>query len=295
MQLHLARDAITVHWRPLLLTYSYALSLLFIAEVVLRRKLKVSQDLSRKFVHIGAGLFVFAIVSLFSARGPLGQHEEEVLRLAGLLPFASFIFVNAALYFTRLLPSVDSPNATPGTIWFAAVITFLFSWLWRPVQADTTDDLSPVAVAAVMAMTLGDALAALIGSRYGKMRYRVRLLKASVRSYEGSTVMLVVSWFAMAFSLWFLGFASGSGGAIKSGSTWRRSMGLVSDANRPEGSPQGIDFASALLVSFFPAVLATVAEAVSPFGLDNVLVPLVSATALLWTTGRQGKEGMTGF
>jgi phytol kinase len=199
--------------------------------------------------------------------------QLRLTKTAGLLPFATFILVNAALYYTRLLPSVDSPTSSPGTVFFAAVITALFAWLWRPEGG--ANDMGPIAVAATMAMTLGDAAAALIGSRYGKTRYRVSFLKASVRSYEGSVAMFFVSWFAMAWSLTYLGFPD----ALPAKHTWKGRL-LYERPTKP------IEFFPALFVSLFPAVLATCVEAISPFGLDNVFVPLVSALGLMLTTGR---------
>lgn len=95
-------------------------------------------------------------------------------------------------------------------------------------------------VAALMPMTWGDAFAATIGRRYGRRQYAIF---GARRSIEGSTAMLLCSLISVFVTL--LAF----------------------------GTPLG----SALAAGLVLALLATLAEAVSPFGLDNLLVPASSA------------------
>jgi len=107
-------------------------------------------------------------------------------------------------------------------------------------------DLKPLFVAALMPMTWGDAFAAVIGRRFGRHRYTVF---GATRSLEGSLVMFAFSFVGVWIAL--LAFA---GGGPMAGLAW--------------------------LPALATALLATAAEAVSPFGLDNLLVPAVSAAAL---------------
>lgn len=103
--------------------------------------------------------------------------------------------------------------------------------------------VSPLyAKVAFCAMGLGDGLAEPIGLRYGKRRYsvydpvwRVR----NTKSLEGSFAVFLVSMIACLVGLWLGGVASG--------------VGL-------------------LLVSFAFATLMTLVEAVSPRGMDNMLI-----------------------
>ena len=225
----------------LAISYAYASGLLAVAEL-LRRRLAVGQELTRKFVHICAGMWVFGVMALF-------ERWET-----GVLPFASFIAVNYLLYRHRLVKAIDSERDSPGTVYFAAVIALLFGLLWRP-QGPV--DRAPVAAAAVMALTWGDALAALVGVRLGRHRYTVG---RSVRSWEGSAVMFAVSALAIALTLALL---PGSG------------LSPLAAALPP---------GRILPVALLAAAAATLAEAVSPHGSDNLTVPLAAA-GVIWALG----------
>jgi phytol kinase len=228
---------------PLVASYAYATGVLVLGEV-LRRVLRVPQDLTRKFVHIAAGMWIFGVMHLF--------HNK----FTGLIPFATFIPVNYGLHRLRLLPSIDSPDSSLGTVWFAAVITALFAAFWVP--NDPPRDVIAIAAAALMVMTWGDALAAVVGVRFGKRRYRA-FRAASVRSYEGSAVMLIASFAAIVGTLLSLPVA-----------------GVMLPVNK------------ILRVAAPAAVLATVVEGITPGGLDNLTVPLVAVAALLTSLKRVG-------
>lgn len=108
------------------------------------------------------------------------------------------------------------------------------------------DVSKPFMVAALMPMTWGDAFAAIIGKRYGRRHYA--LLDAhSRRSIEGSAAMFAFSFLSVAVTL------------------------LVF------GAPFGIAMAFALVMAIF----ATITEAISPAGLDNLVVPTSSALVYL--------------
>jgi phytol kinase len=101
--------------------------------------------------------------------------------------------------------------------------------------------LPQFAVIGVLVMTWGDGLAALIGKRFGKRVYR---FNGNKRTLEGSAAMLVVSY---AIALLVLSLSTGG----SSLSTW--------------------------LIPLPIAIVATVLEAVSPGGTDNLTVPISSA------------------
>ncbi|MBD2440437.1 diacylglycerol/polyprenol kinase family protein [Nostoc sp. FACHB-110] len=222
----------------LLASYTYAISLLVLGEG-LRRLLGIKPDLTRKFIHISAGMWVFGVLSLF-------QHWQ-----IGIIPFASFIGVNYLLYRYRVVGAMDTEDSSPGTVYFAISVTLLFALLWRP---DGAVDNVPIAVAGVMAMTWGDALAALIGKRFGKHQYQVG---SSVRSWEGSVAMFLASGTAMFLVLLLLPGSFLSPLAVSLSGTKALSIALVS------------------------ASFATLVEAISPHGTDNLSVPLV-ASGVIW-------------
>jgi phytol kinase len=225
----------------LIASYAYASGLIVVAEV-LHRRFGVSQDLTRKLVHVGAGMWVFGILALFD--------RWEI----GIVPFATFIVLNYLFYRYRIFGSMDVGDSTPGTVYFAVAITLLFGLLWRPAGPV---DRVPAAVAGAMALAWGDALAAFVGQRWGRHRYRVG---GSERSLEGSAAMLLAS-FAVMFLVLVL---------------------LPGSPLSPRARPIGAGVA--LLAALLGAGAATLVEAVSPRGTDNLSVSLVAAGVALAVT-----------
>lgn len=163
----------------------------------------------------------------------------------GIIPFGSFILLNYWFRRRRTFRGMDSSQATYGTVYFALSITVLLAWLWRRSPGDR----STLAAAAIMMMTWGDAAAALIGQRFGRRDYGVW---GQRRTLEGSATMLVVSVAASAATLSLYGGLAGG---------------------------------QALVWSLVAAVAATLVEAFSPQGLDNLTVPLVAGLVLVYLTG----------
>lgn len=219
------------NWIGLLISYLYAGGLLIIGEV-LHRQLHISNDLTRKVVHVGAGMWIFGVLSLFDSWQ------------FGVIPFATFIVLNYVFFRMKLFKGIDSDTASMGTVYFAISITILSIALWRP---EGPIDHAPAVVAGVMAMTWGDALAALIGKRYGRHTYTIN---GGTRSYEGSAVMFVVSLIVIGLSLTLLPGSE-----------------LTPYADLPNGS-------ALVIATVLGATVATVVEAVSPHGTDNLTVPI---------------------
>jgi len=222
----------------LILSYVYAFGMLLGVEA-LGRALRWSTPFTRKIIHIGAGLWVWGILALF-------DHWYW-----GIIPFATFIGLNYAFYRQQTFKQMDASDSTPGTVYFAFSITALFALLWR--TGEGVLDRAPLAVAAVMAMTLGDALASIVGRRWGAHRYTVF---GYARSWEGTAAMAVFSFAGILFSL------------------------LVVPASplSPNSFPVGAR--AALGMSALGTLVATAAEAVSPVGTDNLSVPLLTGVAL---------------
>jgi phytol kinase len=102
-------------------------------------------------------------------------------------------------------------------------------------------------VASLMPMTWGDALAAVAGKRWGRSKYR---LLGTIRTIEGSAVFLATAWAATALPLAILPGSHFPG--------W-----------------------NAVPVALGVALVTAVVEAISPWGIDNLTVPAVSALALV--------------
>jgi phytol kinase len=100
--------------------------------------------------------------------------------------------------------------------------------------------------ASLMPMTWGDAAAAVLGRAWGKRRYTVL---GTTRSVEGSLVMFLASWVSTAIPL----------ALLSPGCSWGAAAGTAAVV----------------------ALGATLVEAVTPWGLDNLTVPAVSALLLV--------------
>jgi dolichol kinase len=207
----------------LLYSYIYVFTVIFAAEG-LRKWQSYSVDFTRKFVHIGVGMWVIGTVLLFENR------------FLAVIPPLSFVLINYVSYRRETFKAMETgEKGNLGTVYFPLSFAILILALWsRP----------DLLVASLMPMTWGDAAAALIGSKFGKHRYTI---SGQVKSWEGSAAMLVLSWLAVSIAL----------GALSSLS-WPTSMGY------------------ALLV----ALCATVVEALTPYRLDNLTVPLGSGLLL---------------
>jgi phytol kinase len=96
-----------------------------------------------------------------------------------------------------------------------------------------------------MPLTWGDAMAAILGKQYGQIKYQVL---GYTRSVEGSVSMFLFSLVSTFLALWLLPSPT---------SGWEN-LGI------------------ALVV----ALVATLVEAVSPWGLDNLTIPASSGLVL---------------
>ncbi len=218
----------------LILSYVYAFGMLLIVEFI-GRKLKWQQDFTRKIIHMGAGLWIWGILYFFDN----WQY--------GIIPFTTFIVLNFLFFKFQIFKAMDTTESTPGTVYFAISITILFAWLWRTGGAV---DNVPIAAAAIMAMTIGDALASIFGRKWGKHQYTIW---GSTRSFEGSSVMAVSSFIVIGLTL-----------ALLPGSVL---------------STHSIPFTvnSIVILTLAGSITAAAAESVSPKGTDNLFVPLLSA------------------
>ncbi len=103
-------------------------------------------------------------------------------------------------------------------------------------------------VASLMPLTWGDAFAAIVGKRLGRHTFHIF---GQTRSLEGSLAMFVFSLVATSLALLAFGQAP----------------------------------AAALVSGFLTALVATLVEALSPWGIDNLTVPLTSALLLVLLSG----------
>ena len=108
-----------------------------------------------------------------------------------------------------------------------------------------------IIAAGVLPMAYGDASAAMIGEKYGKKQYHVFTKK----SLEGSTAMFIVSFLSIEASLLFF------------------------------STIYSLPLLTLSVAALVVALVATIAEALTPLGFDNITVPLLGASVFLLFSG----------
>lgn len=211
-------------WLAVIISIVYIAIILGVGEG-LRQALHYSPDFTRKLVHIGIGCWSIGTVLLF--QNPW---------IAIILP-ALFVPLNYLSYRYNLLPVMENDNKSNlGTVYFplAFCVVILVLWPW-PNRV----------VAALMPLTWGDAMAAVLGKRYGHIKYQVL---GSTRSVEGSISMAIFSFISTLLALWLL--------------------------------PPSLSLFISLGVALAITLAATLTESISPWGIDNLTIPTVCVLIL---------------
>ena len=158
----------------------YIFSLIGLAEV-LRKKRGYSSDFTRKVIHIGVGMLIWAVPFLFSQPWPF---------MIACLGFAILDLLDWHFGFFAAMASSSRSNL--GTVYFplaAGVVAYLF---W---------DTPPLMVAALMPLTWGDGLAPIIGKKFGHHSFHI---KNTIRTIEGSIGFFVATFIATWLALWIM-------------------------------------------------------------------------------------------
>lgn len=218
-------------YTALLISYAYVFGIIALGEL-LRHIGKRPPEFTRKFIHIGVGMWVVGTVFLF-----------ETWYYA-VIPPATFVVINALSYWRGTFKAMESEEkGNLGTIYFPISFGVLVYFFWsQPV----------LMVASMMPMTWGDAMAAIVGQRYGRYQYAIG---GRTRSLEGSAAMLFWSWITTSLALLIMPHLL--------------------------GKPL-INWMLALMYGGVVALACTLIEALSPWGIDNLTVPTASALVLYW-------------
>ncbi|CAG8627096.1 10772_t:CDS:2 [Ambispora leptoticha] len=225
--------------RALAVSYLYPALLLGSVEIY-QRITRTSVSLTRKIIHLGAGTYMLATLYLF-------EQWQWTVFLMG-----SFVVLNAIFWRMRIFKAMDTQQATPGTVYFAFSCAFLLGWFHQGWEDGFPRGREYIAIAGIMAMTYGDAFAAIIGKRYGKHEYQVIGDGDNRRTLEGSQANFIASFLAVSI-------------------TWM----IMSP-------PELNNYWDIIFGSIIAAVASTAFEAISPRGTDNLTVPIGVSFTLSW-------------
>lgn len=199
-----------------------ACGVLLAAVSLWRRRSAPPAELTRKAVHVGMGTIALSLPWLFTARWP-------VLVLCGGMG-AAFVALKRFARRSDLGAAMHDVNRSSlGDLYFAVSVGVL----WVLAGGDRLLFVVPVLV-----LTLGDAVAALVGRHYGTVRFDGH---PGGKSLEGSVALLVVTFLSVQLPVTMSGRAAPLEGTLMAASM---------------------------------AAVVTLLEAVAWRGLDNVFVPL---------------------
>ncbi len=211
-------------WLAIVISFIYIFASLGIAEG-LRKVFRLSPEFTRKFVHIAVGMWSVGTVLLFQSRW------------MAIIPPASFVLLNYISYKKETFKAMESADKSNlGTIYFPLAFVFIVLLFW-----DTPNKL----VAALMPLTWGDAMAAVLGKQYGHIKYTVF---GHTRSVEGTVSMVLFSLISVFLALWLL--------------------------------PPSMGVGTSFLIAVAVSLVAAAVEAASPWGIDNLLIPAAAGLIL---------------
>jgi dolichol kinase len=156
--------------------YIYVSALLFVSEKILNRYPLGS----RKFLHIMVGN-VFFILPLFET--------QWVMSLIAAAPFIALTFLVSPYSPINVISHTSAAGHGLGLVYYAISWTIL-AWVFF--------DRPEIIAVGIVAMSYGDGLASLIGTKYGRRRYNI---SGDTKSFIGSLTMLLATILGMAVAI----------------------------------------------------------------------------------------------
>ncbi|MHA2210978.1 MAG: diacylglycerol/polyprenol kinase family protein [Candidatus Thorarchaeota archaeon] len=225
----------------------YAVIILIAADLA-RRKMNWGSEFTRRIVHLFAGIAIWTV--------PYYPHPWVATLVA--LTFVVMLALANHERFSKFFEAMARPEdlehgSVRGPLWYAVSITILTA----AFTFSGYDNLYFIAAAAIHIMMFGDGMSAPIGMRYGANSTRV--IFGSNRSLPGSVAVLIFGFLGALLAFWFFGIVNY--GVFVSG-----------------GNILWIQMVPLALVG---AVTGTIVEAISPKGIDNILLPLTTCIIML--------------
>ena len=216
---------------------------------LLQKKGKVSQIITRKFVHIFAGPVFVVTWMLFS--GEIISHYIAVI--VPLLFVLQFITIGLGViknesFVASMSRSGDPRELLQGTLYYSIVMV-LMTFFWFYVPSTGISNANPTALLIIGCISGGDGLADIIGRKFGGKKIG---LKGSEKTIVGSIGMLVGSILVSSILV------------------------LIFSLEVPN-----FDIIKLILPIILVSIVATVVEALSPKGTDNFTVFLAVVFVIL--------------
>jgi len=216
----------------------------------MQKKGKVSQIITRKFVHIFAGP-VFVITWMLFSGEIISHYIAVIVPLLFVLQFVAIGtgFMKNESFVASMSRSGDPKELLGGTLYYSIVMV-LMTWFWFYVPSTGIGNANPTALLIIGCVSGGDGLADIIGRKFGgEKKFGV---KGSEKTIVGSIGMLfgsilVSSILVLIFSLEVTSF----------------------------------NIATLILPIIVVSIVATVVEALSPKGTDNFTVFLAVIIVIL--------------
>lgn len=211
-------------WLAILISFIFIFAVLGAAEQ-LRKWRGYSPDFTRKIVHVTVGMWAVGTVFLFQSRW------------MAIIPPMTFVVLNYLSFRTGLFSAIETGDESNlGAIYFPLAFSVIVLLFWG-----TPNRL----VAVLMPLTWGDAAAAVLGRRFGQVRYSVL---GHTRTLEGSVSMGIFSAVSVFLALIWL----------------------------PPHMAIGLAGIFALVI----AIAAAAVEAISLWGIDNLTIPAIAGAIL---------------
>lgn len=219
------------------LCYAYILFIIFVSGKM-DKILNVSRKASRKFLHAMIGNLPFIIPFFTLSIFPVLVAAPFILVTFFASPYSPFDISKRM----KGLADITEEGHQLGLVFYAISYTFLALFF----------SSKPYVIAAgILPMAYGDAVASMVGERYGRRRYKI----FADKSLEGSAAMFLASFLSFTVSLAFFSILYPF---------------LVFDK---------------IFASLVVALVATLAEGFSPLGFDNLTVPAFSVLTFLLLGG----------
>lgn len=232
----------TFRYTPVFILCIYYVVTVALLPAVLRIFPTISGEVIRKIRHVNASLSIFILLELFDT----WHFAVSVIVVLLIIVYLFFHWLERQPRLIVLLADRDDSGkdlrkqAMLALTVFAVLIVFF--------QGVLGNDLRYIIAASVLTWGFGDAVAAVIGKRFGKTRPQLRFVDGS-KTLEGTVAMIGMSTMVMFLVLFFYGPLN---------SYW------------------------SLIASIIISPMAATVELITRRGFDTITVPLTVA-ALLWT------------